>query len=396
MVVVMETRLENKESGKVRMRTVPSEAPFVSIVIPCRNEAGMIERCLQSVLRQEPPPGGMEIIVADGMSEDGTREVLARLEKEVSGLVVNSPVLRVIDNPGRIVSTGLNAAIRAAKGDLIIRMDAHTEFAPDYVRQCVALMQKTGADNVGGPARTKPKTCLERAIAAAYHSPFSVGGARFHDPDYEGFVDTVTYGCWRKETFQRFGCFDEELVRNQDDEHNLRIVRGGGKIWQSPEIKSWYRPRGSLRELFKQYMQYGYWKVRVIQKHKLPGSIRHLVPGTFVLGLTLLFLLSVFSFLLFTFAPNSQLSALSIPISIFRLQVSAFSLFFLAALGSYLFAVLAASLLAAWRSGWNLLPLLPLVFPCYHFGYAYGFLCGIWDFVIRGRSPNRKFKLLTR
>lgn len=418
----METRLENKENGKVRMRSVPSGAQFVSIVIPCRNEAGMIERCLQSVLSQEPPPGGMEIIVADGMSDDGTREILEKIAagrspvvsslaapilhpsspaRDLSEFILhpspegpmvpvgspstqagpspishlpsshpNSPVVRVINNPGLIVSTGLNAAIRAAKGDIIVRMDAHTEFAPDYVRQCVELMQKTGADNVGGPARTKPRTYLERAISAAYHSPFSVGGARFHDIGYEGFVDTVTYGCWRKETFERFGYFDEELVRNQDDEHNLRIVRGGGKVWQSPEIKSWYRPRGSLRELFKQYMQYGYWKVRVIQKHKLPASVRHLVPGLFLLFLVLSGICSLFW--------------------------HDAGVLFVGTVLLYGTADLSASLATATRSSWKLLPLLPLVFPCYHFGYAYGFLCGIWDFVIMGGSPNTKFKLLTR
>jgi succinoglycan biosynthesis protein ExoA len=214
----------------------------------------------------------------------------------------------VIDNPGRIVSTGLNSAIKAARGEIVVRMDAHTEYAPDYVQQCVAVLQETGADNVGGPARTRAETYLEKAVAAAYHSRFAVGGARFHDVNYEGWVDTVTYGCWRREAFDRFGYFDEELVRNQDDEHNLRIIRDGGKIWQSPKIRSWYRPRGSLSALFKQYMQYGYWKVRVIQKHKLPASWRHLVPGAFVLALLVLILLSAFCFLLSPFAevPSSQ------------------------------------------------------------------------------------------
>jgi glycosyltransferase involved in cell wall biosynthesis len=368
----METRLENKEDDDVGPGLVSSKDPFVSVVIPCRNEAGMIERCLQSVGQLEPPTGGMEIIVAEGMSEDGTREILARYEKDVNGQPHGfcGPFIRVIENPGKIVSTGLNAAIRAARGDIIVRMDAHTEFAPDYVRQCVAQMEKTGADNVGGPARTKPGTYIERAIAAAYHSPFSVGGARFHDIRYEGLVDTVTYGCWHKEVFERFGYFDEALVRNQDDEHNLRIVRGGGKVWQSPEIKSWYRPRGSLRGLFMQYMQYGYWKVPVIKKHQMPASFRQLVPG-----LCLLFLIASGVCSLFWVAG---------------------CVLFVGALLFYGTAVLAASVVTARRSHWNLLPLLPLVFPCYHFGYAYGFLCGIWDFALLRRTSKAKFKLLTR
>jgi hypothetical protein len=285
--------------------------------------------------------------------------------------------MRVIDNPGRIVSTGLNLAIRSAKSDIIIRMDAHTQYSPDYVKRCVELIQETGADNVGGPARTKSETYLERAIAAAYHSPFSVGGSKFHVVDYEGWVDTIPYGCWRKEAFERFGYFDEQLVRNQDDEHNLRIVRNGGKIWQSPGIRSWYRPRGSLQALCRQYMQYGYWKVRVIQKHKVPASWRHLVPGALLLTLSLLLLAFVFCSL-----ASGRWSLYSVPL--------------VSVAGCYGLCVLAVSVHAALRTEWQLLPVLPLVFPCYHFGYGYGFLRGVWDFVIRRKRPGNQFVQLTR
>ena len=279
------------------MTSPPSIKPRVSIIIPCRNEAGAIEACLCSVLAQEVPQCVCEVIVADGMSDDGTREIVERLQITVPldhattgprdhatrvssqwsvvggpSSAVCGPSIRLIDNPGKIVSTGLNAAIRAARGEIIIRMDAHTEYAPDYIRRCVEALDATGADNVGGPWVAKGAGYSSRAVAAAFQSPFAVGGARSHAPDHEGPVDSVYLGCWRKETFERFGCFDEELVRNQDDEHNLRIIRGSGKIWQSPKIKSWYRPRGSLSALFRQYMQYGYWKVRMIQKHKLPAS----------------------------------------------------------------------------------------------------------------------------
>jgi hypothetical protein len=318
---------------------------------------------------------------------------------QLSGFSPQPSHLRVIDNPGKIVSTGLNAAIRAARGEIIVRMDAHTEYAPDYVRQCVATLKATGADNVGGPARTKADGWMPQAVAAAYHSPFAAGGARFHDVGYEGYVDTVTYGCWRKSAFEKFGYFDEELVRNQDDEHNLRIVRGGGKIYQSPWIRSWYRPRGSLSALFHQYMQYGYWKVRVIQKHKLPASWRHLVPGAFVLVLLALFAVSVFGFCLsaFSFHPSSFSPAdLRPPTSLSdRLFVSALRALLLA-LGAYLVAVLAASLAISAKAGWRLLPALPLVFPCYHIGYGWGFLRGVWDFVVRRCGAAAGFTRLTR
>ena len=160
--------------------------PLVSIVLPCRNEQGYIQACLQSALDQEPPQGEVEILVADGMSTDGTREYLEQMAKQ-------HPQLRVLDNPGRIVSTGLNAAIRAARGDIIVRMDAHTTYAPDYVRRCLAVLSETGADNVGGPMQTTAATFMERAIRAVFDSALAVGGARSHQADYEGDVDTVIY-----------------------------------------------------------------------------------------------------------------------------------------------------------------------------------------------------------
>lgn len=344
--------------------------PKVSVVLPCRNEANCIASCLQSALSQEQPGGGFEVIVADGFSTDATRELLQKFAGR-------DRRVRVIDNRQQIVSTGLNAAIRAAHGDIIIRLDAHTDYASDYVCQCVKTLEKTGADNVGGPARTKARTYLEKVIAASYHSPFGVGGARFHDPEYEGWVDTVTYGCWHRHSFEKFGYFDEELVRNQDDEHNLRIIRGGGKIWQNPAIKSWYRPRGSLVALFTQYMQYGYWKVRVIQKHKLPASWRHLIPASFVLALFLGVVLSTL------YPPPGGFGDLAGALLSF-------------VLGAYLTALLVASLHAASHSEWKLLPLLPLAFYCYHFGYGYGFSRGIWDFVIRRKTPGSWSRQLTR
>src|SRR5436190_10646704 len=249
--------------------------PMVSVILPCRNEAGYIEDCLQSILEQELPDVELEILVADGVSTDGTREYVQRLSAE-------NPRVRFLNNPGRIVSTGLNAALREARGEVVIRMDAHTYYAPDYIKECLAVLRETGADNVGGPMRTTATSYKERAIRAVFHSAFAVGGARSHKTDYEGYVDTVIYGCWKKSVFERVGYFDEELVRNQDDEHNLRLIRAGGKIYQSPRIRSWYHVRGSLTALFRQYMQYGYWKALVIRKHRIPASFRHLVPGLFV------------------------------------------------------------------------------------------------------------------
>ncbi len=336
---------------------------LVSIVLPCRNEQGYIQACLQSILEQEPPEGGFEILVADGMSTDGTRDYLQQIAKE-------RPQIRVLDNPGRIVSTGLNAAIRAARGEIIVRMDAHTVYAPDYVRQCLAVLSETGADNVGGPMQTTAKSYMERAIRAVFHSAFAVGGARSHKAGYEGYVDTVIYGCWKKAVFERIGYFDEELVRNQDDEHNLRLARAGGKVYQSTRIRSWYHVRGSLKTLFRQYMQYGYWKVLVIRKHQTPASLRHLVPGTFLASLCLLAAFGLFW-------PPALWGAIGLGVL-------------------YAATALTAAVAIAARAEWKLLPVLPVVVACFHFGYGYGFLRGILDFVVLNNAPEAKFVQLTR
>jgi succinoglycan biosynthesis protein ExoA len=315
------------------------------------------------MLSQELPVGGFELIVADGMSTDGTREILRQLSE-------GNHSLRVIDNPGRIVSTGLNKAIAAAKGSIIIRADVHTEYGSDYIRQCVRVLNDSGADNVGGPWIAARRGYVGAAIAVAFHSRFGSGGAHAHDPDYEGPVDTVYLGCWRRECFDRVGGFDEELVRNQDDEFNLRLTRAGGRIWQSPRIKSRYYPRGSLWQLFQQYMQYGYWKVRVIQKHGLPASWRHVVPALFV----------------FTTLALICASAVS-SAAVWGLGIMT---------GLYLICSLTASLFAAIRSEPKLFPVLPLVFFCYHIGYGYGFLRGMLDFVLLRRAPATQMATMTR
>ena len=337
----------------------------ISIVSPCRNERDYIAGFVASLLAQELPAScTLEVLIADGMSDDGTREILDEL-------AARHPQLTVVANPGRIVSKGLNAAIRAARGDVIVRMDAHTTYAPDYVRACVETLDRTGADNVGGPWRAEGQSGLQRAIALVSHSPFASGGGRSHALEYEGPVDTVYLGCWKKELFERVGLFDEELVRNQDDELCLRIVRAGGRVWQSPSIRSAYAPRRSLANLFSQYKQYGYWKVRVIQKHTLPASIRHLVPGAFVLALLALAVLSLF------FAPARVLLALL--------------------LGAYAVANLIATVHTCLAAGsFRYLPVIPIVFASYHVGYGYGFLRGVVDFLLLRRGGGEAFTAITR
>ncbi len=338
---------------------------LVSVIVPCRNEADHIDRFLGCLLQQKlPDDTTIEVLIADGSSDDGTRE-------RIESWRCRRPNFRVIDNPRKIVSAGLNAAIREARGDVIIRMDVHTIYARDYIAECLRALRESGADNVGGPWVAAGSGYLSKAIALAFASRFVSGGGRAHDPCYEGHLDTVYLGCWRRQAFEKYGLFDEELVRSQDNELNLRIERGGGRIWQTPRIRSRYAPRPSLRQLFQQYVQYGYWKVRVIRKHRIPASVRQLVPGGFVACLLLLAALSPFSLWAW-----SGLVALAV------LYASA--------------SIAFSAVVCVKRRHWKFLPVMPAVFAAYHFGFGYGFLQGVADFVVLRKAGRSSFKTLTR
>jgi succinoglycan biosynthesis protein ExoA len=332
----------------------------ISTIIPCRNEKNYVTGFLDSVLDQELETGWeMEILVADGLSDDGTRDVLRQYMQ-------TAPNVRMIDNPGRIVSTGLNAAIAAASGEVVIRMDAHTVYAPDYVRRCVEALRESGADNVGGPWVAEGRGALGLAIAAAFRSRFCTGGGKAHDPGYEGEVDTVYLGCWSRAVFERVGLFDPELVRNQDDEFNFRLRRAGGRIWQSPRIRSSYAPRASLRALFRQYLQYGFWKVAVIRKHRALASWRHVVPALFVASIVA-WAAALAAGLVWRMPAVSSASAVGLS----------------AELAFYLLACVAASAEFAGSLDLPALLLLPAVMAVHHVAYGLGFLIALLR-----RSPH--------
>jgi succinoglycan biosynthesis protein ExoA len=328
--------------------------PLVTVVLPIRNEADAIARGLEAILAQDYPSDRLEVLVADGMSTDGTRAIVESLRSR-------HPRLRLIDNPRGIVPTGLNAAIQQAAGEIIVRVDGHTEIAPDYVRQCVAELQRSGAENVGGRMTAVASGAFGQAVALATSSPFGVGGARFHYSDREEWVDTVYMGAWRREVFDRFGLFDEELVRDQDDEFNYRVRSRGGRILLSPRIRSRYTVRSTPHSLWRQYFQYGYWKVRVMQKH--PGQMRprHFAPPLFAASWIAVPLLAVVS-----------------PLGRVGLGLLA---------GSYLVANLASSIALAGANGWRHLRYLPSVFAILHLSYGLGFLTGLMHFA--GRWGDR-------
>ena len=324
--------------------------------MPVRNEAGYIERSLGSVLAQDYPLEQMEIIVADGMSTDQTRALIA-------GFQTRFPRLKVIDNPGKIAPTGLNRAIAQASGDIIVRVDGHCEIAPDYLRRCVHYLQSGAADGVGGPIETIGETLSARVIATAMSSAFGVGGSAFRTiKDQTMLTDTVAFPAYTRTIIERAGPYDEELVRNQDDEYNYRLRKLGAKILLAADVQSRYYSRSTFRKVFKQYYQYGYWKVRVLQKHPRQMSLRQFVPPAFVAALLV-----------------GVLAASFLPLGAWLLA---------GILGCYLLANLLASARSASKSdafGSHLL-LLPIVYTALHISYGLGFLVGLIKFAPRWQT----------
>ncbi len=237
----------------------PAHPPvLVTVVIPCLDEEDYIEDCIRAVQGQLWPADRIEILVADGMSLDATREILGRLQQSVEVRIL------LIDNPARIQSAGLNECIRRAKGDVIIRMDVHADYAPDFVEKCVATLERTGADNVGGAARPKAKTFFQRCVAAALSSPLGIGGSKYRQADAEGFVESVWPGAFDRRDFERVGLFDPKAVTNEDAELNQRILESGGRVYMSRDIVSHYYPRESIQALAKQYFKYGKGRARTL------------------------------------------------------------------------------------------------------------------------------------
>lgn len=258
--------------------------PFVSVIVPARNESVWIQRCLGSIMEQDYPRDRMEIIVVDGMSDDDSPAILRSLTEADERIVL-------LSNPARIVPSSLNMALRIARGEIIARVDAHTTLESDYLSAGVELLERTGASNVGGPMVSIGGGPAADAIAAAMGSRLGIG-AYFHYATEEAECDTVYMGMWPRRVFEEVGLFDEELVRNQDDEHSYRVRKRGGRVIVSPRMRSRYQNRDSWPKLAKQFFQYGLWKVRVLQKHPGQMSARHFVPPFFLAGLAAGVLLS--------------------------------------------------------------------------------------------------------
>ena len=335
-----------------------NKLPFVSILIPVRNEGFYISRCIQSVLGQAYPQDQIEILIADGMSDDNTLSLIQDFQTDYTHI-------NVFENPGKIVPIGLNILIPKAKGDILIRVDGHCVVAPDYVSNCVRHLQIDDVDGVGGPMKTIGEDFISEVIAIAMSSKFGVGDSSFRtETGQTKLTDTVPFPAYTSEIIKKVGLYDEELVRNQDDEYNYRIREAGGNILLAEDVRSTYYSRGSLTKLWKQYFQYGFWKVRVLQKHPKQMSLRQFVPPVFVL--------SIIISLILAFVIRWGWIALA------------------AVLGLYMAVNLVFTFSIAAKNGWQLLGLLPLAFAIIHFSYGLGFLIGLVKFANRWNDKTGK------
>ncbi len=339
-----------------------SETKFISVIMPCREEEKYIARALTSILANDYPQDRLEVLVVDGMSADHTREIIAGFSKEY-------PFIRLLDNPKKITPSALNIGIAQARGDIIIRVDAHSTYPPDYFSRLVAWQEKTGADNVGGAWRILPgsDTCMARAIAVGLGHPFGVGNAYYRiGASAPRWVDTVPFGCYRREVFTRVGLFDEDHVRTEDDEFNLRLRKNGGRSLLVPEIVIDYYARESLAKIWRIYYYYGYFKPLVARKLGLVLGPRHFIPSLLVLALAVPLLLG-------WWLPSLKLLGLLV-------------------LLAYLLADVGLAWAAGRQQGWRFTACLSLVFPTLHCSYGLGFLKGLLDFFILGKKTVKHRK----
>jgi glycosyltransferase involved in cell wall biosynthesis len=322
------------------------QLPFVTIAMPCLNEERFIEACLESVRRQDYPADRYEVIIADGGSTDETRAIVTRLGAA-------DPRIRLIDNPARIQAPAMNQMVRASRGDVVVRMDVHCEYADDYVRRCIEALEKTGADNVGGAQRARAKTFFQKALCAALESPLGVGGAKYRGAEYEGFVDTVFLGAFRRRVFETVGLYDPHAITNEDAELNQRIIAQGGKVFLSRDIVVHYYPRDSFSSLAKQYFKYGRGRARTLLKLRKFLSVRPAIPFLLVCGGTTLLVTSVVQ-----------------PLALLPF-------------GAYAAATFLEAVRVGRKAGVLAIPLVWAIFPVLHASHGVGFAAGLVRYGMR-------------
>jgi succinoglycan biosynthesis protein ExoA len=322
-----------------------------SVIMPVRNEGPHMREALEGVLAQDASPDAFEVLVVDGMSTDETRDI-------VREVMTRHPNVRLLENPGRIVPTAMNVGIAEARGEFIVRVDGHCVLEPMYIRNAILALRNSGCEGVGGSMVATGSGFWGEAIAAATSTSFGVGNARFHYSDQEGEADTVYLGAYRRDYLRGIGGYDARFVRNQDDELNYRIRAQGGRVYYTPKMRAVYQVRKSLPLLFRQYLQYGLWKMPMYRKTAHPVQPRHLAPSAFVTALLAPLLVA-------PWAPAVLLA-------------SAAALALHLAVGT-LFALRTAPLRVA-----NLG--MPLVFLVLHAAYGLGFLVG----ALHGERPGAR------
>jgi glycosyltransferase involved in cell wall biosynthesis len=266
-------------------------SPKVSIIVPCYNEQSTIVSMLKAFHVQTFPRAEMEVVIADGMSTDGTRAAITAFQRDYPDLEV-----RVVENVNRFIPSGVNRAIEASRGEIIIRFDGHSKPYPDYVANCISAHQAGRGDNVGGVWEIRPgaETWIAESIAIAASHPLGVGDALYRHAKHAAEVDTVPFGSFRRALIEQVGPFDESLLTNEDYEVNARIRKRGGKVWLDPSIRSIYFARSTLRELIRQYWRYGFWKWYMLRRYPDTLRWRQALPPLFVVSLIGLALLSIF------------------------------------------------------------------------------------------------------
>lgn len=332
--------------------------PFVSVIVPCLNEKGTIYHLLDAIYAQTYPRGKMEVVIADGLSQDGTRAEIEAFRRAHTDLSVH-----VVDNPARIIPAALNCAIRAARGEVIVRLDAHSAPYPDYIERCLEALGAGMGENVGGVWEIRPggRGWMAASIAAAAAHPLGAGDARYRLASRPAAVDTVPFGAFRRALIDRIGGFDETLLTNEDYEFNARVRASGGRVWLEPRIRSVYFARSSLRGLARQYWRYGYWKCRMLRRY--PGTLRwrQALPPVFVASLLALLAVAVF-----------------LPQARFLLTLET---------GLYAIGLLAAGLEAALRQrNFALFLGLPLAVATMHLAWGGGFL---WNIITRWSGADK-------
>ena len=265
--------------------------PRVSIIVPCYNEQSTIRLLLEAVRAQTFPCSEMEVIVSDGMSTDGTRDAVASFQQEFPDLEVH-----LVDNTLRNIPSGLNRAIEAARGEIIVRFDGHSKPYPDYVANCIKAHDAGRGDNIGGvwEIHAGADTWIATSIAKAASHPLGVGDAMYRLAASASEVDTVPFGSYRRTLIEKIGAYNESLLTNEDYEFNARIRKSGGRVWLDPSIRSVYFARSTFMELIRQYWRYGFWKWRMLRRFPDTVRWRQALPPLFVLSLIGLILLAVF------------------------------------------------------------------------------------------------------